>query len=603
MLRTAKKITKYFIIAALHPGRAKQAVSLARQRQLTNRNRRQSYLKWFTENQLSQVELEQQEEDSKNFKHRPLISVLLPTYNTPPELLSECIDSIISQTYDNWELCIADDASPSEETKKTIKKYADEHKKIKAVFRKKNGHIAVATNSALEIAEGEFISLMDHDDVLLPNALYETVKAINENPDIDLIYSDEDKIEDEKSHVEPFFKPDWSPEFLLSCNVITHFATIRHSLMKQVGGFRNGSEGAQDWDLFLRITELTDKIYHIPKIIYSWRKTANSTAQASKSKPYAYINQKKVLRDAIARRKLAASVEAHKYMGFWRVKYEIDTSPMVSVVIPSKDSYSYLKRCLESVFEETNYPNFEVVVVDTGSTEKKVLEYYEKLNNGIDNFKLVKWRSNNGFNFAAACNEGAKAAECEYLLFLNNDTEVMDASWIGDLLEHAQRKDVGAVGCKLLFEDETIQHAGVVLSKRDVAFHPFYGLNEKTDIFSNIYINNIRNVAAVTGACLMVSKKKFNEVGGFDKKLRVTYNDVDLCLKLLKAGYLNIYTPFASLTHYESKSVGKITSSERDQNEWKEAFELMQQRWNKYLERDPYYNDNFVQHGPGYNLE
>jgi GT2 family glycosyltransferase len=309
------------------------------------------------------------------------------------------------------------------------------------------------------------------------------------------------------------------------------------------------------------------------------------------------------LRDAIARRKLAASVEAHKYMGFWRVKYEIDTSPMVSVVIPSKDSYSYLKRCLESVFEETNYPNFEVVVVDTGSTEKKVLEYYEKLNNGIDNFKLVKWRSNNGFNFAAACNEGAKAAECEYLLFLNNDTEVMDASWIGDLLEHAQRKDVGAVGCKLLFEDETIQHAGVVLSKRDVAFHPFYGLNEKTDIFSNIYINNIRNVAAVTGACLMVSKKKFNEVGGFDKKLRVTYNDVDLCLKLLKAGYLNIYTPFASLTHYESKSVGKITSSERDQNEWKEAFELMQQRWNKYLERDPYYNDNFVQHGPGYNLE
>jgi glycosyltransferase involved in cell wall biosynthesis len=603
MLRTAKKITKYLIIAALHPGRAKQAIYLARKRQLTNRSRRRSYLKWFAGNQLSQVELEQQKEDSKNFKHRPLISVLLPTYNTPIELLSDCIDSIINQTYDNWELCIADDASTHEDTKKIIKEYGDKYENIKYVLSKDNGHIAVATNEALALAKGEYISLMDHDDLLLPDALYETVKIVNDHPSADLIYSDEDKIEDNKCHVEPFFKPDWSPDFLLSCNVITHFATIRHTLMKKVGGFRNGSEGAQDWDLFLRITELTDEVYHIPKIIYSWRKTANSTAQASKSKPYAYINQKKVLRDALERRKQPAVVEPHIYMGFWRVKYEIIGSPYISIIIPSKDNYKYLNRCLESIFEETNYPNFEVIVVDTGSKDPQVLSYYDKLQKGIDKLKVVNWHSKSGFNFSAACNAGAKEAKGEYLVFLNNDTKVLDGHWLRDMLEHAQRPEIGAVGCKLFFPDRTIQHAGVVLSKRDVAFHPFYGLNEKTDIFSNIYINNIRNVAAVTAACMMVSKKKFNEIGGFDTNLRVTYNDVDLCLKLLDKGYLNLYTPYTRLVHYESKSVGNITTEKRDKSEWQEAFDIMQRRWDKYLQRDPYYNDNFVQHGPGYNLE
>lgn len=590
------------LIAIVHPSQAKKIIRAVMQKKQTKKLRREQYIRWFNDHKLKQTEIPAQKNEALEFKHRPLISVLLPTYNTPPKLLTQCIESILVQTYDNWELCIADDASPSEETVKTIKKYLD-NPKIKTVFRESNGHIALATNSALELASGEFISLMDHDDLLSPDALFETVKVINEHPDADLIYSDEDKIEDDKWHVEPFFKPDWSPDFLLSCNVITHFATVRHSLMKRIGGFRAGSEGAQDWDLFLRITELTDKVYHIPKIIYHWRKTENSTAQASKSKPYAYVNQKKVFRDAIKRRSEAAVVETHENMGFWRVKYEIKGDPMVSIIIPSKDHLGDLKKCLESIFAETSYPNIEVIVVDTGSTDKQVFSYYEMLGRGLNNFRMVEWKSKSGFNFSAACNSGAAVAKGQYLLFINNDMEVIDPDWVRALLEHAQRPKVGAVGGKLVFPDHTIQHAGVVITKEGVAFHPFYGLNEKTDIFSNIYINNVRNVAAVTGACLMVSKKKFEKVGGFDEKLKVTYNDVDLCIKLLDMGYLNIYTPFARLIHYESKSVGKITTADRDQAEVKKAYDLMQKRWPEYLARDPFYNDNFIQHGPGYQLK
>lgn len=602
MIRKTKKVARHLLTAAVHPRHARRMLISARQRRDVNETRRRQYIDWFARHQLNGKELEDQRAAAQKFKHRPLISVLLPTYNTPPNLLRECIESIIAQTYENWELCIADDASPSEATRGVITEYTKKYENIKSVIRKQNGHIAQATNSALELAGGEYISLMDHDDLLLPDALYETVKVINENPDADLIYSDEDKLEDGKWHVEPFFKPDWSPDFMLSCNMITHFATVRHTLMKKVNGFRNGSEGAQDWDLFLRLSEATDKIYHIPKIIYVWRKTPASTAQASKSKPYAYINQKKVLRDALARRKVSADLLASPYMGFWRVAYEIQGLPLVSVVIPSKDHYEDLHRCLESIFEETSYPNFEVIVVDTGSTEKSIAQLYEKLETSIDNFRVVRWQGKNGFNFSSACNAGARAAKGEYVLFLNNDTKVIDPQWIRHLLEHAQRTDIGAVGAKLLFEDMTIQHAGIVLSKQDIAFHPFYGLNEHTDIFTNIYINNIRNVSAVTAACLMVSKVKFDEVGGFDEKLKVTYNDVDLCLKLLDAGYRNLYTPYARLFHYESKSVGKITTKARNKTEWKAAYDLMQKRWPKYLVRDPYYNDNFIQHGPGYEL-
>lgn len=600
MSNKMKRLVKEGIKAAIHPRQAKANLVVAKKRYEANKARREDYIRWFAAQKLSDVELEDQRKAAESFKVKPLISILVPTYNTKPEYLAECIDSVLAQTYANWELCISDDASPNEETKAVIKKYVDEFDNIHAILNTKNQHIAGSSNIALGMAKGEYISLLDHDDLLLPNALYETVKVINENPDVDLIYSDEDKLQDDRYHVEPFFKPDWSPDFLNSCNYITHFATIKKDMMKEVGGFTAGTQGAQDWDLFLKITNKTDKIHHIPKILYTWRKSATSTAMSADTKPYAYINQKKVLRKSVAERGLNASVDAHPALGFWRVKYVVEGNPLVSIVIPTKDNYKLIKQCVDSIIEHTTYPYFEIVIVDTGSTDEKVKSYYESLIDSEQDVRILNWKKK--FNFSAVCNFGAENAKGEYFVFLNNDTEVITHDWIQGLLEHAQRPQNGMVGAKLLFPNETVQHAGVVLSERDIAFHPFYGQNPFIDIFNYIYIANVRNVSAVTAACSMVSKKKFFEVGGFDTELRVTYNDVDLCLKLRQQGYNNVYMPFVELFHYESMSVGRIDTDDRDKKEFEEAKALMLKRWKKYLVRDPYYSDAFEQHGPGYKL-
>jgi glycosyltransferase involved in cell wall biosynthesis len=601
MSNKVKRIIKESIKAAVNPRRAKENLVVAKKRRDSNRIRRQDYIKWFRQQTLTEDQLEVQKNEAAKLDNQPLFSILLPTYNTDPIHLAECIESVIAQTYTNWEICISDDASPNEETKDIIKKYTEKYSNINAVFNKTNQHIAGSSNIALGMAKGEYISLLDHDDLLLPNALYETALMINQNPDADLVYTDEDKLEDDTYHVEPFFKPDWSPDFLNSCNYITHFATLSSKIMKEVNGFTPGTQGAQDWDLFLRVTNKTNKIYHIPKILYTWRKSATSTAQSANSKPYAYINQKKVLRNSVANRQLNASVEAHAALGFWRVKYGIEGTPLVSIIIPSKDSYKYITQCIDSIIENTTYAYFEIVIVDTGSTDTKVLDYYTKVSDNNVQVRVVNWNKK-PFNFSEACNFGAKQAKGEYFLFLNNDTEIISHDWIQGMLEHAQRPQNGMIGAKLLFPNETVQHAGVVLSEKDIAFHPFYGQNPLIDIFNYIYVANIRNVSAVTAACSMVSKEKFNSVGGFDVKLRVTYNDVDLCLKLLERGFSNVYTPAVELFHYESISVGRIETDDRDQVELREAQNIMKKRWSKYLKRDAYYNDNFLQHGPGYKL-
>jgi GT2 family glycosyltransferase len=600
-VKKVKKIVKVVLKAAANPAHAKKTIQRAAERRTINRRRRSEYVAWFEAQTLTKDQLEEQKITAKQLAQQPLISILVPTYNTNPAHLRECLDSVIAQTYKNWEICISDDASPNRTTKDVIEEYAQRYENIHATFNAENGHIAVSSNIALKMAKGDYISLLDHDDLLLPNALFETVLKINEYPDADLIYSDEDKLEDDKVHVEPFFKPDWSPDFLNSCNYITHFATLSKGILKKVNGFTPGTQGAQDWDLFLRVTAETDKIYHIPKILYTWRKSATSTAQSADSKPYAYINQKKVLRQNIATQKLDAAVEAHPALGFWRVHYTVVDKPLVSIIIPTINNLKYISQCVDSILESTTYPYFEIIITDTGTTDKEVEAYYDKVVKNNPEVKLVRWNKK-PFNFSDACNFGASKSNGEYLLFLNNDTSVFSADWIQSLLEHAQRPEVGMVGAKLMFPDDTIQHAGVVLSEQDVAFHPFYGQDPKQDIFSYIYIANVRNTAAVTAACSMVSRKKFDKVGGFDTKLRVTYNDVDLCLKLLDAGYYNVYNPFAELYHYESVSVGKINTSDRDKTEFEEAKALMQKRWPKYLQNDPYYNACFEQHGPGYRL-
>lgn len=586
----------------ISPGYTKHFVKTQVTRWRVNKERAEAYDRWFEQQVLNAKSLAEQRKEAASLSEHPLISILLPTYNTKPEFLKKCIDSILAQTYSNWELCISDDASTNEETKQVLRQYQMAHDRIRVIFNESNGHIAACSNIALKMAKGEFVSLVDHDDELPPNALFETVKAINNYPDVDLIYTDEDKIDQHGRHIEPFFKPDWSPSFLDSCNVITHFATIRTKVMRNMNGFKIGTHGAQDWDLFLRIAKQTQKIHHIPMVLYHWRKSETSTAMNAKTKPYAYISQRRALRDSIVDREENAYVEAHSALGFWRKKYVIGGTPLVSIVIPTRDSYEYISRCVDSILEKTTYPYFEIVIVDTGSTEAEVKAYYKKLSRDWSGVRVTSFVEER-FNFSKACNYGAMESKGEYLLFLNNDTEVITPSWVQSMLEHAQRKNIGMVGAKLLFPNDTIQHAGIVLSEQSIAFHPFYGKNPVLDIFTYIYADNIREVSAVTAACSMVSRRKFDEVGGFDPALRVTYNDVDLNLKLREAGYTNLYTPYAMLYHFESISVGKINTGARNQKEVEESSRMMRQRWGTYLSRDPYYNDNFEQFGPGYRLK
>lgn len=597
--KLAGKTAKRGVKAALNPKRTARTVKKIQERRKINKEREESYLIWFGKYQKTANDVATQRDQIKNFKKQPLISIIVPLYNTREDHLKLCVDSVINQSYEKWELCLIDDASPKN-TAEMIKPHINGHKNIKIERLSKNQHISGASNEGLKMAKGEFVALLDHDDVLTPNALFEMVKAINEHPENDFFYSDEDKIDEKGKHIEPFFKPDWSPDYLYSCNYITHFAVLRKSIVDKIGGFRLGAEGAQDWDLFLRFVAESDKVHHVPKMLYSWRKSETSTAKNAKSKPYAYINQHRVLRDAATAAKLPASIVLTPFMGFWQTKYSVQNLPLVSIIIPTKDNPKLIKNCLESIVEQTTYPNFEIVLVDTGSTDKDTLAFYESKFVTKGPIKLVNLHK--PFNFSAACNLGVKNSKGDYLLFLNNDTEVITMDWIEQILGLAQQPQAGMVGCKLLFPTKHIQHAGVVLCERDIAFHPFYNRDPEIDIFTNVYLNNIRNCSAVTAACSIVSRKKFEEVGGFDEKLRVTYNDVDLCLKLLKAGYRNIYTPYAKLYHYESVSVGKMHTEERDSKELEEAQKLMRERWADTLKRDPYYNDNFIEHGPGYDL-
>lgn len=598
----AKKVVRLGLHTVTSPTDSKEIVKKALKKRTANRERHTQYIRWFDDTQvLDEAALVAQREAATALKQQPLISILVPLYDTPDHFLRECIESVRAQTYTNWELCLADDASPSPHVVKTCKEYAAKYPNIKFTSMKKNQHIVGASNEALKLASGDFIALLDHDDLLLPQALFEMVQAINNKPQADLIYSDEDKVDEAGVHVEPFFKPDWSPDFLRSCNYITHFAVLRKSIMDEIGGFRFGTEGAQDWDLFLRFTAKTDRVHHVPKILYSWRKSPTSTAKVAKSKPYAYINQKRVLRDSLATKDVAASVFESIYLGFWRVRYNILGNPLVSIVIPTKDNYKFISTCINSIIEQTSYANFEIIIVDTGSTDEQVLDFYETKVVRSNKIKIVNWKAKQ-FNFSAACNTGAEHAAGDYLLFLNNDTEIMTSDWIESMLEHAQRPEIGMVGCKLLFPNDNIQHAGVVLRASDIAVHPFYNMHPKQDIFTNIYIANIRNCLAVTAACSMVAAFKFKAVGGFNENLRVTYNDVDLCLRLVDAGHNNLYTPYAEVRHYESISVGKVSTSARNTEELHAASEYMRKKWGKYLERDPFYNDNFSPTGQPYYL-
>jgi GT2 family glycosyltransferase len=549
------------------------------------------------------------EKEAANFKYRPLISIVLPAYNTDHQFLKDCLDSVFSQIYQNWELCIVDDASTDPVVRQIIEDRCSTESRIKYKFFKKNKHIAGATNSAIAMTKGEFVALLDHDDILWPNALHEIVKALNSNPKIDFLYTDEDKItRDRHQHLGPFFKPDWNPDFLHSVNYITHFSVIRKAILQELGGLREEYNGAQDWDLFLRISRHTEKIYHVPKIVYSWRIHDLSTAKSTDSKPYVVKAQLSAIKDDLKQRGYddALVEQDKKHSGYWNVSYPIKGNPLISIVIPSKNQYKVVKRCIESIYSRSTYANFEIVLVDTGSTDRKVIKLYKQLQHQHDNFVLVDWPEQ-PFSYARSCNKGVEAAKGRLLVMLNNDTEVITPNWLEIMAGDAQRKEIGAVGCLLFFPDgHHIQHAGVGVGLGGVAANSFsmMTLSQPLTQTQHLMLNTKHNMTAVTAACLMIRKELFDEVKGFDEKFRVTYNDVDLCLKLYSAGYQNLYTPHVRLYHHESISVGLPSNKQkRDNMEFKEAVSLFKTRWAKYIANDPNINANLNKNNAFYDIK
>jgi glycosyltransferase involved in cell wall biosynthesis len=567
------------------------------------------YTKWMTINYPTTKTLVGQRLHSMDFGYRPLISIILPVYNTNPEYLKVCIESVLAQSYVNWQLCIVDDASTNQDTLDTLNKYTKSDPRIFTKRAKHNGHISVASNMAIEMATGEFVALLDHDDFLWPNALYEVINLLQDHRDADLIYSDEDKIEaDGLTHFYPYFKPDWSPHLLECINYITHFSVLRTSLVRQLGGFDKHLVGAQDWDLFLRVTEHTNRVHHISTVLYSWRSHSGSTAMKLSAKDYALVNQRTTLDNHLRRvGKYSYEVKMGVHSGFWNPGYKPQYKPLISIIIPTKDKPEYLKRCIDTILKETSYDNYEIIIVDTGSREQDTKIYYNKLKKTTNTTRLsIKYWRHQPFNYSDACNFGAKHAKGEYLVMLNNDTEIMTKSWLEDMLGYAQQDDVAAVGVKLLYSDHSIQHAGVMVgigNIEPVADHVGAGSNSIEDDQSHeVYVNTIRDTTAVTAACMMVSTNKFWQVKGFDILLRVTFNDVDLCLKFIKAGYRNVYLPHVELIHHESISIGRVFQN-RDMKELEKAAKFMRKRWNGSLDTDPCYNRNFYKLSNNFGLD
>ena len=535
-----------------------------------------SYLKYLEE-QRKNIE-------RKELKYRPLISFIVPTYNVSKTLLKECLDSLLNQNYDNFEICISDDHSTLEETIEVLKEYEQKYDQIHVTYRKKNGHISEASNTAISLAKGEFIALIDNDDTIEKDSLYYVVEALNQNKKLDMIYSDEDKIDFKGNYMEPHFKPDYSPDTLMGVNYICHLCVLRTSLVRKIGGFRKAYDGSQDYDLFLRITEKTKEIYHIEKVLYHWRQTATSTAGYLGNKSYAYLAGKKALEDSLKRREIKGEVIDNKRVSTYLVKYWTN-KPLVSIIIPMRDQPKISRRCFESLYQKNTYSNFEIIVIDNGSCEKETkdlfLEYQKK-----KNFKVI--RDSKEFNYSSLNNEGVKHAKGEYLLFLNNDTKIIQEDTLEWMVGYAAQEHVGCVGAKLLYPDKLVQHAGVVLGFGGVAGH-IYVANSYQDngLFGRLVMPY--NYTAVTAACLMIKKEKFLQVKGFDEDLKVALNDVDLNLKILNQGYYNVCLSNVEVMHYESKSRGYEASKDK-QERFKKEQEYMKKKWGHTLDRDKYFS-------------
>ena len=549
------------------------------------------YGEWYQLTKPDEEELETQKKEV--FDYRPKLSIVIPAYKTPERYLKEMLQSIKDQTYQNWEVCVADGSPRGESSERVLKKFAEQDKRFKYVILGENKGISGNTNAAMDMATGDFIVLADHDDTIPPHALYECVKAINMDPEYDVIYSDEDKLDmDGKALFDPHFKPDFNPDLLTSVNYICHLLVVNRDLVDAVGGFRQEFDGAQDYDFIFRCTEAARKIYHIPKVLYHWRCHQNSTASNPESKMYAFEAGARAIKAHFQRCNIPVeSVEKGVDFGIYHTKFAIKGEPLVSVVIPNKDHHSDLDLCIRSLMEKGTYKNLEFIVVENNSTDKATFSYYERIQKEYPNVRVVTWEK--GFNFSAINNFGVKHARGEYLLFLNNDTEIIEKDVIREMLGYCQREDVGAVGARLLYQDDTIQHAGVVVGFGGIAGHTFIGLHRA----ENSYFHRAmcaQDYSAVTAACIMTKKVLFDQVEGFTEELAVAFNDIDFCMKIRSLGKLVVYNPYALLYHYESKSRGLEDTPEKVAR-FNREIAIFAKRWPDILRNgDPYYNPNLT---------
>ena len=516
-------------------------------------------------------------------------SILVPVYNTPENYLMEMIESVLAQSYPNYQLCIADGSDSAHKyVKRICKGYADFDHRVCYKQLKENKGIASNTNEALDMAAGDYIVLFDHDDLLHPEALYHVAKAIRKT-NAEYVYTDEAVFYNESmSRIIYHMKPDFSPDFLCGVNYICHLSAFSKKLMERVGKFRSECDGSQDYDMTLRLTEKANLVYHVPKVLYFWRSHPGSVASGIEAKTYCLDSAKKALSDHLERVGLKGTVEDSEFASAYRIRYEIKGNPLISILIPNKDHVGELETCISSVFDKTTYQNFEIVIIENGSEEEETFAYYKQLQAQYgEKVRVVTWQY--GFNYAAINNFGVEAAKGEYLLLLNNDTEVITPDWLQEMLMFAQREDVGAVGPMMYFGDDTIQHAGVVMGIGGTAGHSHKGMKRgSTGYLCKLVL--AQDVSGVTGACLMIAKEKYNKLGGLDEKFAVAFNDVDFCCRLLDAGYYNVFTPFAELYHYESKSRGYEDTPEKIARFNREKALLLERHGRRIEHGDPYYN-------------
>ena len=599
----AKKLDKY-VEKGIRYWKSQGVAALAEKVVTKGKNVRQgppSYQKWIRHHLPDRNELEKQKKTS--FGYRPKISFVVPLYKTPEKYLRRLTESFQEQTYSNWELCFSDGSGAQSPLTELLKELTAKDNRIKYVSHEEPLQISENTNSAIEIATGDFIAFADHDDELTPNALFECVKAINEKPQTLVIYTDEDKMSmDGHKFFQPHFKPDYNPDLLCTVNYICHLFVVSRKVIEKVGGLRSEFDGAQDYDFVLRCVEAVkdEEICHIPKILYHWRCHEDSTAENPESKLYAFEAGRRAIQAHYERTGIHAEVFEGEYLGLYRTKFIRDHDPLISIIIPNKDHIDDLKRCMESIEQKSTYKNYEYIIVENNSTDPATFEYYKKLEAENPRVRMVYW--DGVFNYSAINNYGASFAKGEYLLLLNNDTEIINPDCLEELLGYCMRKDVGAVGARLYYEDDTIQHAGVVIGFGGIAGHCFVQQKRGTTGYCHRIIC-AQDYSAVTAACMMVKRSAFDAVGGLSEELAVAFNDIDFCMKLRKAGYLIVYNPYAELYHYESKSRGLEDTPEKVARFNKEVA-TFEKKWPDILKKgDPYYNPNLTLKSQDFSLK